>query len=95
MAAPYSSLAVWIRRPVPFNASKHGALIKFSEECSVAERVRPEEDFWSAVVYTAHPVPVGEVWRIAVLETSTTGMWDGGLVSGWVLCSLYCQRVVI
>ena len=59
----------------------------------MAERVRPEEDFWSAVVYTAQPVPVGEVWRITVLGTIRG--WDGGLVSGWVLCSLYCQRVVI
>ena len=93
MAAPFSSLAGWTPRPAPFNASKHGTLVEFSEQCSVAERVTPEEDYENAVVYTAQPVPVGEVWRITVL--STTDEWKGGLVSGWVLCSLYCQRVVV
>ena len=61
MAAPYSSLTGWIPRPAPFNASKHGKLVKFSEECSVAER---EGDFWNGVAYTAQPVPLGELWRI-------------------------------
>ena len=93
MAAPYSSLAGWTPRPAPFDASKHGTRVEFSEQCSVAERVRPEEGHKNAVVYTAQPVPVGEVWRITVL--STIRGWAGGLVSGWVLCSLYCQRVVV
>ena len=93
MAAPYSSLAGWIPRLAPFKASKRGALVKLSGEHSVAERVRPESIDVGAVVYTAQPVSVGEVWRITVL--STAGGWLGGLVSGWVLCSLYCQRVVI
>ena len=93
MAASYSSLADWIPRPAPFNESKRGKLVKFSEECSVAERVTPEKKCENGVVYTAQPVPVGEVWRITVLNT--TRRWDGGLVSGWVLCSLYCQRVVV
>ena len=90
MAAPCSGR---VPQPAPFNASKHGTHVKFSEQCSVAERVTPEEENENGVVYTAQPVPVGEVWRITVL--STTGMWHGGLVSGWVLCSLYCQRVVV
>ena len=94
MAAPCSSLAGWIPRPAPFNASKHGTLVEFSEQYSVAERVRPEESARNGVVYTAQPVPVGEVWRITVLQ-NTIRKWAGGLVSGWVLCSLYCQRVVV
>ena len=95
MAAPCSSLAGWVPRPAPFNASKHGTLVEFSEQCSVAERVRTKARgrYMNGVVYTAQPVPVGEVWRITVL--STTDKWSGGLVSGWVLCSLYCQRVVV
>ena len=59
----------------------------------MAERVTPNKKYKNGVVYTAQPVPVGEVWRITVL--STTDEWGGGLVSGWVLCSLYCQRVVV
>ena len=61
----------------------------------MAEKVRPEDyrNCGNGVVYTAQPVPVGEVWRITVL--STTRGWSGGLVSGWVLCSLYFQRVVM
>ena len=89
MAAPFStcSLAGWIPRPALFNASKHGTSVKFSEEWSVAERETPEDVWKNAVVYTAQPVPVGEVWRATVLSTSTR-KWHGGLVSGWVLCSL-------
>ena len=81
--------------PCPFSASKSGTSIRLSEECSVAEKVRPEDydNCGNGVVYTAQPVPVGEVWRITVL--STTRGWSGGLVSGWVLCSLYFQRVVM
>ena len=93
MAAPCSSLAGWVPRPAPFDASKHGTLVRFSEQCSVAERVTPNKICKNGVVYTAQPVPVGEVWRITVL--STTDKWGRGLVSGWVLCSLYCQRVVV
>ena len=95
MAAPHSSLAGWIPRPAPFNASKHGTRVEFSAQCSVAEKVRPKDadGFEDGVVYTAQPVPVGEVWRITVL--STVDKWSGGLVSGWVLCSLYCQRGVV
>lgn len=77
-----ASLASWIPRPASFNASKHGSYIKLSEKCSVAERVKPEFPFGSynnAIVYTAQPVPVGEVWRITVL--CTTHGWGGGLVS--------------
>ena len=83
MAAPYSSLASWIPRPAPFNDSKHGTRVEFSEECSAAERESPELHHKNAVVYTAQPVPVGEVWRITVLNT--TREWGGGLVSGWIL----------
>ena len=86
MAAPHSSLAGWIPRPAPFNASKHGTNVEFSEQCSVAERVRPGGTYQDGVVYTAQPVPLGEVWRITVL--STMNKWSGELVSGWVLCCI-------
>ena len=68
--------------PRPFSASKCGTSIKLSEECSVAEKVRPEDyhNCGNGVVYTAQPLPVGEVWTITVL--STTRGWTGGLVSG-------------
>ena len=90
MAALYFSLSGWIPRPGPFNASKRGARVELSEECSVAERVRPEEDNKNAIVYTAQPVAVGEVWRITVLNVSTTGKWERGLVSEWVLPGAPC-----
>ena len=91
MGASHSSLAGWIPRPAPFIISKHGRNVKLSEEYSVAERERPEAI--DTVVYTAQPVPVGEVWRVTVLDASSDSL--GGLVSGWILCSLYCQSVVI
>ena len=75
----YSSLAGWIPRPAPFNASKHGTRVVFSEARSVAERKRPDDYNLGAVVYTAQPVPVGEVWRITVLNVSRK--WGTGLVS--------------
>lgn len=96
MAAPYSSLAGWISRPAPFNASKRGTRVKLSEMYSVAERVgRGYMGLVdNVVVYTAHPVPVGGVWRMTVI--ATTGWLScvfGTLVSGLMLYVLYCQRV--
>ena len=49
----------------------------------MVERVEPEESPWHAVVYTAQPLAVGQVWRVTV--QNTTSMWYGGLVSVWVL----------
>ena len=91
MATPFSSLAGLIPRLAPFNASKHGTLVEFSEACSVAERVRPEVDYCNGVVYTAQPVPVGEVWRITVL--STIDKWPLGLVSKWAPCTARVYRL--
>ena len=86
MAAQFvvrSSVADWTPRPAPFNVRKCGTNARFSEEASVAERVEPEEYRSAAVVYTAQPLAVGQVWRVTV--QNTTRKWYRGLVSMWVL----------
>ena len=88
MAAQFevlSSVAGWSPRPAPFNVRKCGKRVRFSEDASVAERVEPENYWWDAVVYTAQPLAVGQVWRVTVQNTTRT--WSGfeGLVSVWVL----------
>ena len=86
MAAQFvvpSSVADWTPRPAPFNVRKCGRNARFSEEASVAERVEPMEDPLNAVVYTAQPLAVGQVWRVTV--QNTTRKWSAGLVSVWVL----------
>ena len=88
MAAQFvvpSSVADWIPRPAPFNVQKCGRNARFSEEASVAERVEPEEESDDAVVYTAQPLAVGQVWTVTV--QNATRIWGGfgGLVSVWVL----------
>ena len=47
------------------------------------ERVEPDEHMRHAVVYTAQPLAVGQVWRVTV--QSTTHEYGAGLVSVWVL----------
>ena len=81
-----SSVASWSTRPAPFSTRKHGRRVKFSIGNTVAERVEPEEDFDDAVVYTADPLPLGQVWQTTILDTTTR--WSYGLVSGCVLCFL-------
>ena len=62
----------------------------------MAERVEPERGWcgatvyqlFNAVVYTADHLPLGRVWQTTILSTST-GRWDGGLVSGCVSLSVY------
>ena len=88
MAAQFvvpSSVADWTPRPAPFNVRKCGTRARFSEGASVVERVEPEKYLSNAVVYTAQPLAVGQVWRVTVQNTTRT--WDGygGLVSVWVL----------
>ena len=87
MAAQFvvpSSVADWTPRPAPFNVLKRGRNARFSEEASVAKRVEPEKYPANAVVYTAQPLAVGQVWRVTVQNTTRT--WGGyGLVSVWVL----------
>ena len=41
----------------------------------------------NAVVYTAQPLAVGQVWRVTVQNTTRKwrGLGIGGLVSVWVL----------
>ena len=96
MAAQFvvpSSVADWTPRPAPFNVRKCGTRARFSEEASVAERVEPEKYRKNAVVYTAQPLAMGQVWRVTV--QNTTHEWGGGLVSVWVLYFLYCHRSIL
>ena len=51
----------------------------------MAERVEHEEEFDEAVVYTAQPLAVGQVWRVTVQNTTRKWRGYGGLVSVWVL----------
>ena len=86
MAAQFvvpSSVADWTPRPAPFNVQKCGRNARFSEGASVAERVEPEKYAANAVVYTAQPLAMGQVWRVTV--QNTTRKWSGRLVSVWVL----------
>ena len=78
-----SSVASWSARPAPFSTRKHGTRVKFSVDNTVAERVGGRKD---AVVYTADPVPLGQVWHTTTLGTTKGGI--AGLVSGCVLCFL-------
>ena len=78
-----SSVASWSTRPAPFSTRNFGGNVEFSVDNTVAERAGGLDD---AVVYTADPVPLGQMWQTTVL--STTERYYGGLVSGCVLCFL-------
>ena len=85
-----SSVARWSARPAPFSTRNHGRNVTFSVDNSVAERVDVSNG-WDAVVYTAVLLPLGRVWQTTILSTSRG--WNGGLVSGCVLCFLECLRL--
>ena len=80
-----SSVDGWAATPAPFSTSKHGTRVKFSEDNSVAERVRSAYYMLdlegNAVVYTAHRLPVEQVWQTTILSTVTRS-YNGGMVSG-------------
>ena len=81
-----SIVASWSTRPDPFSTRKYGRNVKFSVDNTVAERVQPEKYYKDAVVYTADTLPLGRVWQTTILGTTT--QWEGGPVSGCVLCFL-------
>ena len=83
LAVP-SDVNEWLPAPAPFNDKKHGERAKFSGNNCIVERREPEK-YLSCVAYTASPLPLGQVWRTTVVNTTMSG-WSSGLVSG---CALY------
>ena len=79
----------WIPTPAPLNYNKSGVRAVFTSDNSILERRDPESDNGGCVSYTAHPLPLGQVWQATVLETTTTYTLGAGLVSGCVPSLLY------
>ena len=78
----------WIPTPAPLNYSKSGVNAVFTSDNSILQRRDPERRLEDCVSYTAHPLPLGQVWQTTVLET-TPRRGYGGLVSGCVPSLLY------
>ena len=71
----------WSSQPAALHR-KHGDNIRLSENITVAERINPHQgdgNWDSAVVMTAEPVTVGEMFQVTVLEKAEG--WAGSLVS--------------
>ena len=81
MAIVPTVLSDWVPGPFVLNTKKCGRRAKFSGDCSVVERELPDEYGGGCVTYTANPLPLGQVWQITILQ-STTRKWNSGLVSG-------------
>ena len=79
----------WIPTPAPLNYNKSGVRAVFTSDNSILQRRDPESDYTGCVSYTAHPLPLGQVWQTTVLETTTTELDLAGLVSGCVPSLLY------
>ena len=78
----------WIPTPAPLNYNKSGVNAVFTSDNSILQRRDPERKELDCVSYTAHPLPLGQVWQTTVLETTTR--YYGGLVSGCVPISMVC-----
>ena len=88
MSSNPTDVSEWLVTPAPLNTERCGWRSVFSHENTVVERRDPESSFYGCVCYTSQPLPVGGVWTITVLATTTR--WGGwGLVSECVLCLLY------
>ena len=87
MSAVAADVSDWIRTPAPLNYNKSGENAVFTSDNSVLQRRDPVSDHGGCVSYTAHPLPLGQVWQTTVLETTTTMGY--GLVSGCVPSLLY------
>ena len=83
----------WIVTPAPLNDKKSGVRAIFSTDNSIVQRRDPESYYGDCVSYTRGPLPPGQVWQVTVLETSTSGKYIGGLVSGCVLSLLYHHMI--
>ena len=77
-----ADISYWIPTPAPLNYNKSGENAVFTSDNSILQRRDPERDYGGCVSYTAHPLPLGQVWQITVLETTTKWDYCGGLVSG-------------
>ena len=87
MSAVAADVSDWIPTPAPLNYNKSGENAVFTSDNSILQRRVPESQILGCVSYTAHPLPLGQVWQTTVLETTT--VWGGGLVSGCVPSLLY------
>ena len=83
----------WIPTPAPLNYNKSGVNAVFTIDNSILQRRHPEGDYGGCVSYTAHPLPLGQVWQTTVLETVTGLAY--GLVSGCVPSLLYHYIIYI
>ena len=87
MSAVAADVSDWIPTPAPLNYNKSGVNAVFTSDNSILQRRDSENDYGGCVSYTAHLLPLGQVWQTTVLET-TTG-WGDGLVSGCVPSTKY------
>ena len=87
MSVVAADVSDWIPTPAPLNYNKSGVNAVFTSDNSILQRRNPERERLGCVGYTAHPLPLGQVWQTTVLETSTR--WINGLVSGCVPSLLY------
>ena len=71
--------------PAPLNTEKHGEYTLFSGDNSIVERLLPDDTPYGCVCYTSHRLPLGQVWQITLLNTTSRWSAFGGLVSGCVL----------
>ena len=62
--------------------SRCGKNISLSDNNSVAERLRAEEDFCNGIVFTEQPVALGTVFQVKILEYDDDLIWAGSIVSG-------------
>ena len=91
MASFPRNVSDWLVTPAPLNTEKHGGRAIVSGDNSIVERRRPggyrrqtDDDFADCVCYSSHRLPLGQVWQITLLNT-TSRWYGGGLVSGCVL----------
>ena len=83
MASVPRNVSDWLVTPAPLNTEKLGEGAIFSGGNSIVERQGADLYGGGCVCYTSHRVPLGQVWQITLLNT--TSRWSGGLVSGCVL----------
>ena len=82
MASFPRNVSDWLVTPAPLNTEKHGWRAILSGDYSIVERRQPNNYPSGCVCYSSHRLPLGQVWQITLLNT--TSGWSG-LVSGCVL----------